>query len=1289
MTTFLKSVAEKIAYVACALIILAALLVTISRLLTPVLDGHRLDIEKIASQFLMTPVKIEKVDLSWYKYQPEISLNHVTIIDKKTQQPSLQIEKIRVFFSIFKSLWQRKPVINGLVISGAEIKIRRKASGEFSIQGFPAIGGFSKRPYQTETKFTDALAWLSSQERLILENIDLRYIGFTNQERYVTLYHLGLENAGEKHVVLGKAILHQAVPTEVNTAVQWRGSFADLANIKATIYLYVSGLSTAQWLKGKSFKGWQMQDGVMSAKVWGTWANNRLERVQTALQLYNAVLYSEAKQSTYKINRLSGNLGWRKDGNRDVIAGSDLLIDLPHHLWPITNFHAVLAPNASGTLWPQSINLGYVDLQDVQDFLFASPDLFPQALRAALEKWQLSGSLANTAILLPAEGAPLENASLKSEFTNLHVKAVDAMPGVSHLTGNVKWNGKEGMIKLQSKSFTFTDPNVFNTQIALQQLTGVIDITKNADNWQFVLNQLQLTNQELQAIVNGRFTFAPEQSPYADLEAQFSLKHADHAVAYLPAKIFEPELVEWLNQAFLGGEINHGHAILRGSLNDYPFDKNNGTFAVTGNVSNVDLRYAPDWPKLQHVEASLAFVGRKMMVDVTHAQTLGLNLGKVHAEIPSLGDDGPQFLNVVSEPIQSDFVQGMQFVHQSPLEKTLGKKFEGVELKGPIALQLKLQVPLKKPEDIAVQGDLRMTNATMNLTPWHLSINQLKGDLQFTEKATTAEKIQGLIFNKPLTFSLATTEVKKSSIIRANFNTELTIKEVATWLKLPLSDVADGTTHVQGTIDFSLHEPLTIQVNSDLQGITMTLPLNYGKQATEKKELALTVIANEGDPLKIKLAYANTLGAALLLNQKNEQYQLLSANVRIGQSGVPAWPVGNGLSVDARFDTLDWNALKDQLPAASNNKQSASLKPAVDIKQVDVHAKKIIAGGQTFDNVKLMVEPKGNDWNVDVDSAQLDGVLSLPMAFNAKSTVVADFRHINLSASTGAGKTPVIDVASLPAIRFNAAFVSYNHIPFGRVSFVTSPTAQGLSIDKLHIISPRLDLHASGDWLQSAKGYQTFLHGDANTRQLSELIDSFGVDAKNFVATTGEMTFDLTWHDAPFAPGIDDLSGTASLDIGKGRIVDIGQESKAKMDLGRMLSIFSLQTIPRRLSLDFSDVFQKGYSFDYIRGNYKLQDGTLATNNMEINGPVAKVAIKGNIGMKHKNYNLTLAVTPYVTSSIPIAATLLTGQPLIGLAAFAVNSFISPEVSKVTTYSYSVTGSWDNPVWKTVSKDDK
>src|SRR3990167_3829863 len=124
MKMFLLAVAKKLSYVFAICIILFAILISVTFLLTPFLDRYRPDLERWASDLLQMPVAISKVNVSWYHYQPEINLYTVTILNKTTKKPILQIQKIRVFFSVFESIWQRQFVPIGLGIVGADINLR-------------------------------------------------------------------------------------------------------------------------------------------------------------------------------------------------------------------------------------------------------------------------------------------------------------------------------------------------------------------------------------------------------------------------------------------------------------------------------------------------------------------------------------------------------------------------------------------------------------------------------------------------------------------------------------------------------------------------------------------------------------------------------------------------------------------------------------------------------------------------------------------------------------------------------------------------------------------------------------------------------------------------------------------------------------------------------------------------------------------------------------------------------------------------------------------------------------
>ena len=147
-----KAFAKVIGYVFAAIVILFAILVVSSRLLMPELDKRHTDIEAWASTLLDASVTIKDVRVSWFQYQPVISFDGVTAYNKQSKNPVLQVQKIRIFFSVIKSLAQKKIIVSQIMLSGTDINIAVSAAGEYTVQGFPSLKGFGDEPYKNETK---------------------------------------------------------------------------------------------------------------------------------------------------------------------------------------------------------------------------------------------------------------------------------------------------------------------------------------------------------------------------------------------------------------------------------------------------------------------------------------------------------------------------------------------------------------------------------------------------------------------------------------------------------------------------------------------------------------------------------------------------------------------------------------------------------------------------------------------------------------------------------------------------------------------------------------------------------------------------------------------------------------------------------------------------------------------------------------------------------------------------------------------------------------------------------
>lgn len=1273
----LKSASKTTAYVLSIFIIVVAVFVVIAHVITPYLNSHRADFEKWASELLETPVKIDKVQVSWYGYQPEISLNNVTILNKEAKKPLLQIQKLSIFFSIPQSLWQQKLVPIGIMITGTDVNLYESATGEITVQGFPSLGGFDNQPYQSETKFTDIINWLSKEPRLILRHVNIAYRGHSSQRKLFTLYNLSMENDGLHHTVVGKGILHQALPTELTLAIQWEGEKADLGQIKAKAYLYISGFSLTQWLKEPTWKGWKVAQGIASAKIWGIWEQGTFQKIQSNFQVYDVILHAIATKSEYRLNRVSGDIGWMRDGKNQVLAGENILVDLPSSLWPATYFHLSLQPDAKGAFFPKEIKFGYVNLHDVQAFLLSSPNLLPLPIQQILLHIKPKGSLENTTLNFFDQPLNWNAVSLQADFNQLSFFPWQHIPGVTNLSGTMNWHGSQGEIKLDSHRLAFQYDPLFFNPMNIEQLVGSMQLQHNKDNtWTTHIPSLQILNQDMAANMTGSLLFSPQATPSVDMSANFNLLKANRITRYLPMRVFHADLVKWLQTAFLSGEVKSGQIKLQGLLADFPFDNGKGSFLISGAVNDVNLRFAPTWPLLKQAKGRLTFSNRNMLADIDTATIFDIPVTHIRGEIAHLGDE-QQVLAIQAKNIHTDFSQAMKFVHATPLEKNLGKIFANMTMAGPMTLDLGLSIPLHDPDKIKVKGGLTFTDAAMNSNAWRLSLSHVNGKIDFTEDTVTAQGIQGELFKQP--FQLNLTTLKKggnNSLVQANFNTYLNLKDLESWLKVPFSKVAEGKTEVAGKINFPSTAPIDFHLQSDLRGIAIKLPEQFGKQATVSRHFVLDMIIPEKQVLRIKLNYGKFSSAALVVERRENKYQLLGANLQLG-GGEASWPMTSGLYLTGIFDKLDWEKVKVYFNKRGNTDLSG-----IKLRRIDVQAKTLAIFGLDLTSVRARVIPDLNYWNVSIVSPAAVGQLRVPSDFNRNGILTAQFQQLDLiSGTTTSKKGPTIEVKALPAISFMANKVMYNSMPLGKVIFKTLPSSAGLSINNFLIQSSRLNLQASGDWLQSPGGMTTHFQGTANFANVSALLNEFGFNAHNFISSKGQLSFTLNWPDAPYALSLGILHGRASLSLGSGRVLDVGQESNAKMGLGRMLSIFSLQSIPRRLSLDFSDIFQKGYSFDSVRGDFTFHQGSAFTNNLHFNGPVARVDIDGRIGLKNKDYDFTLVVTPYITSTLPLAATIV-GGPIAGLAALAVNTVVGSQVSKVTSYYYSVTGPWDNPVWE-------
>jgi uncharacterized protein YhdP len=168
------------------------------------------------------------------------------------------------------------------------------------------------------------------------------------------------------------------------------------------------------------------------------------------------------------------------------------------------------------------------------------------------------------------------------------------------------------------------------------------------------------------------------------------------------------------------------------------------------------------------------------------------------------------------------------------------------------------------------------------------------------------------------------------------------------------------------------------------------------------------------------------------------------------------------------------------------------------------------------------------------------------------------------------------------------------------------------------------------------------------------------------------MIFDLNWSGSPRADFFDVLDGEVQVRFGDGQLEEV------EPGAGRVFGLMSVIALPRRLSLDFRDVFSKGFGFDKIAGTFRIDDGITYTCDLSLEGPAADIGIVGSADIANRTYDQTAIVSANVGNTLPIVGAVVAG-PQVAAALLIFSQIFKKPLQEVSQVYYAIDGSWDDP----------
>lgn len=1257
-------------YVCTALVVLAALGLSLGRLALPLLESRSTELEAFVKQTVGQDIAIGRLELGWYGFGPELRMHDVALRDEQSDTPALQLRELRLALDTFRSLWSQKLIPARLVAMGSAIALKRTAAGNIVVQGMhtqtplanPWVLVFS----QSHVELRDIqLQWHDEQGTIpdfVSDNIDLRLRNSGTLHQLQVDVRLAAEYG--KHLQL-EADLRGAPETFSASLKGWRGA----------VYLALEQAPLARWLDHTTAQGWQLA-GMTDAVLWATLDNGVVQQLRGSVQIDKPSIGSADHQLTpFTADRVATQLDWRSHaagtGSGWELNLAGLKIDQDGLDAPEASLTVIQQAHADAAQ-PWQFAAKQLPVQPLAQLLALYPALTAEQ-RTRLQQLQLAGTL--QAVRVDAtrrDDNTLAALVYRAQLQAVRSSAVARLPGVTALSGLVSGDLTRGSLELNSQAAQIDLPKLFRDPLQLDRLTGHLQWRQAADRLHIEGRDLRLVNADVRTLSRLILDIPHDGGkPFLELQTAFSDGVIESTHKYLPVGIMPPHAVAWLDRALVSGRLQEGAVLFQGRFGDFPFDRANGRLEVRAVVRDGVLDYRDGWHRIEGLEAELGFVNRSMTIQAVAGKILGSDLPEVSVTIADLAHARLD----IDGRATGTLADMLRFLRDSPLSVGRTAALDALHASGDAQLQLALRIPLAKnlPDKLSIDGRVQLADNQLDMPDWELSLEQIKGELHFTQKGMDGRDLSAQLLGVPVRLDVADApDGEALTRVRARGKLPLLERLHKTQGKVDfLSGGTDWSAAVYLPKRAASNATARVELQSTLRGIQVSLPEPFGKAADTETDFTLAVELKGQGLGPLQLHYGEHSAAVELLRDQGKA-EITRAELKLGAADARL-PETEGVRIAGHVTQFDWDMWRDVF---AGGVQSELLR-AVDVKADLVHA-----FGRSFAGVEIKAQRDSGYWIATLGGPDMQGRLELP----PNKPVVLRCRYLHIPAVSEAVATdaerPRIDPASVPALDIEVQQLKFRQLELGQVSLKTAALANGLVVNALQVNADWIRFSSAGEWTRVEGQDASKFHIDVQGGELGQMLTRFG-----YVGSVegGETTavIDAHWLGAPADFSLAKLAGTVELDIGKGRLLNV------EAGAGRLFGLFNLQGLRRRLALDFSDVFAKGFGFDRISGKLQLRDGDAHTDNLAIVGPAAHILVTGRTGLAKRDYDQLVMVSPQVSSSIPIAGA-IAGGPAVGAALLLADKLLGDQLQELTSftrYQYTVTGSWDAPVVTPVSNN--
>jgi uncharacterized protein (TIGR02099 family) len=690
------------------------------------------------------------------------------------------------------------------------------------------------------------------------------------------------------------------------------------------------------------------------------------------------------------------------------------------------------------------------------------------------------------------------------------------------------------------------------------------------------------------------------------------------------------------------------------------------------------LDFADNWPRVEDLETQIVFDGVKMYVTRNRGRIGEISFGNAEARMEDMRTG---VLNMsASESVE--FNQMLSFLRASPVSEAIGPTLNKINGQGMLNSEFQLLLPARKLEDYKLQVDVEVADAEIGLDGLDFGFSKVAGALTVQNTKVRAAGLTAQLLDEPVTIDIR--PATRPDDLYTHFAKVSGVTPVKRWietLSLPFQE------QMEGDIDWNAMAliptrkgdapaPLHLLVRSDLTGVTSTLPAPVGKAADSSASLQVDIAFPEDDVLEVSGAMRREISWALRLEAIEDGWQIERGAVHRGPA-IALLPLDPGIELSGHLETL---RLDDWLALTGDDEDSGWLEL---YRKADFSIGQLYLFGQAFSDVVLEAGRDDTYWHVDLDGAKIQGRVSVPLEISPDQPIDVRMERLWLQ-ETDPSDSGTTDPRTIQPVTIDIQDFTLRAMSFGHLKTTLASVSSGIVLDPIDIAAETFSIDGYAAWL---------VHPNDESIQQSQLkLDLDGTDIRATLARLGyqpvmegevaRVSADITWPDGPSEDFLAQADGTLKVYLKDGALLEVEPGG------GRFLGLLSVAAIPRRLSLDFRDVFDEGLAFDTLTGDFILDEGDAYTCNLRLEGSVADVGVVGRAGIAAEDYDQIAVIRPHVSSVLALPATVV-GGPAAGAAMLLFTQLFKKPLSAIGESYYRVTGSWEEPTLEKIKRNDQ